>query len=165
MLSDNKELQCHESEYSSSFQNIMASHLQRIASSLLILFSPGTFPFSLLPILSINLHSIHTRKNDFLSTDHHTEEIIYHHTSFPLLIQYLGYFPALVLFYFHLSCFWFIRAASFLQAYYWKSTQSFLQERGDLLLIWTVSICIFSGSLLNSSALSKKLGCLFQTNC
>lgn len=54
MLSDNKKLQCHESEYSSSFQNIMASHLQRIASSLLILFSPGTFPFSLLPILSIN---------------------------------------------------------------------------------------------------------------
>lgn len=43
--SDNKELHCSKSEYSPSFQNIMASHLQRIASSLLILFFPGTFPF------------------------------------------------------------------------------------------------------------------------
>lgn len=44
------------------------------------------------------------RKNDFLSTDHNTEEIIYHGTLLLCFIQYLGYFLALELFYFQISC-------------------------------------------------------------
>lgn len=63
----------------------MASHPRRTVSSFLFLFFPGTFPCHCFPSSLPTLYSVQTRKSNFLSIDHNTEEIIHHCTFLPSL--------------------------------------------------------------------------------
>lgn len=96
------------------FQSIIVSKLQKPASSLLIFFFPGTYPFTVPHHLyQLCTQLILERTISCQQTTTHKCKII-HHCTFSSLcfIQYLGYSPTFVLFYFCISCIWFLRAAT-----------------------------------------------------
>lgn len=95
------------------FQSIVVSKLQKTASSLLIFFFAGTFPFTVLHHLYQFCTQLILEKTiSCPQTTTHKCKIIHHCTYSSLcFIQCLGNFPTLVLFYFPISCFWFLTAA------------------------------------------------------
>lgn len=102
---DSTELDCHKSEYSSSFQNVMASHLQRIASSFLSLSFPGTFPCHFFPHPSYLVFTQFILEKAIFCEKVTIQKKSYTAVSvFLCFTQCLGYFSALVSFYCHISC-------------------------------------------------------------